>query len=492
LEYDAAAQGAPAAFRNAIQAAANILSSFINDPIAVNIGIGYGDIPFFGDSLTSGEAEGGPQTGISESYSTLRSQLLSHASTAQVSAAINALPTTSSLNGVSTIGVAYAEERALGLAPASNATVDGDAGFATDIPLSSLVGVALHEITHAMGRMDGPWVTSLFRYTSAGVHDFAQTIPTGPSYLSLDNGVTKIADFGKTSDDADFLNPPGSTLSPNDPFNEFYDGNTLQSLTPLDLTMMGLLGFNVAPRSVVSGVTAVMTQSATGQVDALDFGGTQLQGSLSSSSPFFPIVASGDFNGDGAEDLVSQSASGLIDFLYFNGAGQFSSSNLVNGQYAHVAGAGNNFAGFSGPALVSQLPSGQIDLLQFTGTSLTGSELLDGSYWPVVGAGTFAGPGSATEIATQNPSTGQIDLLQFNGANLAASYLLPGNYFPVKAAEDFNKDGTSDLVSQSSSGTIDHLIFANNQIVGSYAYSSSFPGLTVTAGTGIAQNTFGV
>jgi hypothetical protein len=123
---------------------------------------------------------------------------------------------------------------------------------------------------------------------------------------------------------------------------------------------------------------------------------------------------------------------------------------------------------------------------------LSGSELLNGSYWPVVGAGTFAGPGTPTEIATQNATTGQIDLLRFSGVNLVGSNLLSGSYDPVKAAEDFNKDGTSDLVTQSSSGVIDHLIFTNNQITGSYAYSSAFPSLTVTAGAGVAQNAFGV
>jgi hypothetical protein len=488
LEYDTAAQGAPAGFRNSIQAAADMLSSLIHNSISINIGIGYGDIPFFDQTVTGGGAEGGVQNAFSESYSSLRSQLLSHASTAQVSAAINALPNTSTLNGVGDIDVAYAEERALGLAPASDATVDGDAGFATDIPQAQLVGVALHELTHAMGRIDGTWVLSLFRYASAGIHDFAGSIPTGPSYLSLDNGSTKLADFGRNSDDSDFLNPPDSTLTPNDPFNEFYDGNTLQSMTPLDLTVMGLLGFNVAPQ-LGSGV---MTQTASGQLDMLGFGGTQLQSSALSPSTFFPIVASGDFNGDGNEDLVTQSADGQIDFAYFNGAGQFFASTLVNGQYAHVGGAGSNFAGFGGPALVSQLPSGQIDLLRFAGVSLTGSELLNGSYGTVVAAGTFAGPGSPTEIATQNSATGQIDLLQFNGANLVGSNLLPGGYFPVKGAEDFNKDGTSDLLTQSSGGLIDHLIFANNQITGSYAYDSAFPGLNVTAGTGVVQNVFGV
>lgn len=246
LHYDQAAQEAPASFRNAIQSAANILSSVISDPISVNIRIGYGDVPFFGDALTNGEAEGGPQNVVAESYSALRSQLINHASTVQVSEAANALPNSSTLNGEGTFDVAFAEARALGLAPASSRAVDGDVGFATDIPLSNLVGVALHEITHAMGRMFGSSVLDLFRYTSPNVHDFSSDIPTVASYLSLDNGTTHLADFGQSSDPSDFLN---SALTPNDPYNEFYDSNTLQSLTSIDQTVLGLLGFDIAPHN---------------------------------------------------------------------------------------------------------------------------------------------------------------------------------------------------------------------------------------------------
>src|SRR5262249_24549463 len=66
-----------------------------------------------------------------------------------------------------------------------------------------------------------------------------------PAYFSIDGGVTKLADFGINSDPGDFLNPPDSDLTPNDPFNEIV-GN-LSNLTALDITVMDVLGFTPVP-----------------------------------------------------------------------------------------------------------------------------------------------------------------------------------------------------------------------------------------------------
>src|SRR5437762_3539166 len=107
---------------------------------------------------------------------------------------------------------------------------------------SVLIGGALHELTHAMGRVPGASGLSLFRYTSQGNHLFAGGTPAAASYFSIDGGVTKLADFGVSSDPSDFLNSPASNLTPNDPFDEGIAGSTL---TSVDLTMMDVLGFNV-------------------------------------------------------------------------------------------------------------------------------------------------------------------------------------------------------------------------------------------------------
>ena len=76
----------------------------------------------------------------------------------------------------------------------------------TQIPTNLLVGAALHELTHAMGREPGVGPFDLFRYTSAGNHLFTSGSTAVPAYFSIDGGNTKLADFGQSSDASDFLN----------------------------------------------------------------------------------------------------------------------------------------------------------------------------------------------------------------------------------------------------------------------------------------------
>ena len=104
--------------------------------------------------------------------------------------------------------------------------------------------MALHEITHAMGRTSGysPYgIADVFRYSAPGTHVFAGG---GAAYLSADNGATRIADFAPTSDFGDFNN--SSSLTANDSFNAFYTSATLQTLTRVDLRTMDLLGYRLA------------------------------------------------------------------------------------------------------------------------------------------------------------------------------------------------------------------------------------------------------
>jgi hypothetical protein len=321
LEFDLATQDAPPEFRNAIQTAANLLSAALFDPITINIGIGYGDVPFFNQVLPSGGAFGAPQTGIGIWYPSLRTQLITHASTPQIRAAVSALPDTASLNGVPDFDITLAEERALsGLAVAPDSTVDGDAGFATDIPLANLVGVALREMTHAMGRIAGPTALSLFKYRSAGQHDFESGPFAGPSYLSLDNGASKLADFGHTSNPADFLNPPDSNLTPEDPFNEFYDNNTLQSLTPIDLTTLGLLGFSTNnPPPPFTGF--LQPTQASDQFGQSGSGGGWV------SQDQYPRALAQLFTSDSGDDIIGFGAAGTF-VATNNGGGNFSHPTL--------------------------------------------------------------------------------------------------------------------------------------------------------------------
>jgi hypothetical protein len=245
LEYDGQAQAAPQSFRDAIQAAANVLDATFADNVMINISVGYGEID--GTPESSGSASAGPSTGVYDSYVQVRSWLASNAS-ADVQSGVAALPAGSSIQGQSQVAVWRAQQKLMGQISATDTGLDGEAGFATDISTNLLEGVALHELTHAMGRITygpQPDILDLFRFNRQGTRLFTDTLPASASYFSLNGGVTDLADYGRNSDDSDFLNSSGRT--PNDPFNEFYNASTIQALSSVDLLEIKSLGFHERP-----------------------------------------------------------------------------------------------------------------------------------------------------------------------------------------------------------------------------------------------------
>src|ERR1700730_7073707 len=242
LLFDAAAMAAPASFRAGIRQAASILTAAISDKITVNIGIDY--------SGTGGGAAAGPDNGQYESYSSIRADLINNATAGDTT--FNALPSGSSIQGQSSVAVWNAQLKLWGVLGANDTTTDdGSATFATDINSNLLVGVALHELTHAMGRVpygppygSQPDIFDLFRFTSPGTRLIAGGNTAPPAYFSVDGGNTKLADYGQNSDPSDFLN--SGVQGGNDPFNEYYTSSTSQTLTAADNAQLDALGFHTA------------------------------------------------------------------------------------------------------------------------------------------------------------------------------------------------------------------------------------------------------
>jgi hypothetical protein len=239
LIFDAAALAAPASFRAGIQQAVGILAATISDKITVNIKIDY--------SGTGGGAAAGPDHGLFQSYSSIRADLINNATAGDTT--FNALAAGSTIQGQSNVAVWNAQLKLWGLMAANDTTTDdGSATFATDINPNLLVGVALHELTHAMGRVpygSQPDIFDFFRFTGAGTRLFQGGATAPAAYFSLDGGTAKLADYGRTSDASDFLN--SGVQGSNDPFNEFYNGATAQQLTAVDLKQLDALGFHLVP-----------------------------------------------------------------------------------------------------------------------------------------------------------------------------------------------------------------------------------------------------
>src|SRR5713101_3069239 len=338
LLFDAAAMAAPASFRAGIQQAAGILAATISDKITVNLAIDY--------SGTGGGAAAGPDHGLFESYSSIRADLINHATPGDTS--FNALPSGSSIQGQSNVAVWNAELKLWGLLGANDTTTDdGSATFATDINSSLLVGVALHELTHALGRIpygppygSQPDIFDLFRFTSPGTRLIAGGNAAPAAYFSMDGGNTKLAEYGQNSDPSDFLN--SGVQGANDPFNEFYSGSTIQSLSTVDKEQLDALGFHTA-----SPVTTVI--EALGSTSLVEVGNNfYLNSNSSGSGPELKYagaaVVAGEF---GAwTPIGTEQTAGGYEVAWKNpGADQYtawntdSSGNFVSDTIGIVSGA---------------------------------------------------------------------------------------------------------------------------------------------------------
>ena len=239
LTFDAAAAAAPESFRAGVELAAAILSLAITDKATVNLAIDYAG--------TGGGAGANISNGLLVNYTQLKADLVDHAAAGDT--VFDHLKAGATIQGHAMVAVSNAEEKVLGLiAPNDTTTQDGFATFNTDIPTQSLVGVALHELSHALGRVPTPGqadVFDLFDFTRPGHNLINNSLSSAPpAYFSIDGGVTKIADFGQTSDPADFLNT--GIQGANDPLNEFYNPTTSQFLSPIDLVVLEALGFNIS------------------------------------------------------------------------------------------------------------------------------------------------------------------------------------------------------------------------------------------------------
>ena len=242
LDYENSALAAPQSFRDAMQAAANILDATILDNITVTIRVGYGDWNNNQDTGITTGAEGGSLNGLTVSYASLRAALATHETSTVDQTFVSSLPSTLSLNGVSSFFIPSAVAKAVGLLSPTASTVDGAVGMGTQIPTNLLIGAALHELSHAMGREPGVGPFDLFRYSSPGNHLFTSGSTAVPAYFSIDGGNTKLADFGQSSDASDFLTT--GVQGSNDPFDEFYNSHTIQNLTIVDKELLDALGFN--------------------------------------------------------------------------------------------------------------------------------------------------------------------------------------------------------------------------------------------------------
>jgi hypothetical protein len=340
LNYDQAALNAPQSFRDGIQAAVNNLEAHILDNITITIGVSYGT--FNGQALPDQNTSegnigpGGNGVGITENYSDLRTLLANHETSADDTTSVNSLPMGMSLEGQGSFVIGTAQARALGVA--TNATQDGFIGMGTGFTGNDLFAGALHEITHAMGRIAGDSL-DLFRWNedqSNGLHHvFGMAIPATAAFFSIDGGTTKLADFGIKSDPGDFLK---GGVQGTDPFNENVSGSF--GLTAVDLRLMDVLGFQVRndPPTVTAALTAsvgedgltfsqnLLANASDPEKDPLSI--TNLPATVTTADGT-QLTSADDYFLLGSDPTISLNMDGFPTFLKFNHLAQGETDTAV-------------------------------------------------------------------------------------------------------------------------------------------------------------------
>ena len=157
LVYDAQALAAPQSFRDGMEAAADMLEHHLIDNITVNIAVGYGELN--GTALSSQNVSvGGPGPttngdGFDLSYFILRAALAAHNTSATDTTVLANLTTALSIDGETDFRIGNAQARALGLVSTTDGTIDGGVAMGTNFTGDVLFAGAIHELTHAMGRV---------------------------------------------------------------------------------------------------------------------------------------------------------------------------------------------------------------------------------------------------------------------------------------------------------------------------------------------------
>lgn len=249
---------APASYVSALATAQSIIqNAFPNVNATINIEIGYG---FFDETDLGSTSPVGASSSVGAdilagtgSYSAIRAALAAIPNpSASLVALLNNTPAGTTLNGTTNFTVPGACCKALGLfgigGPTSATDVrrDGCVGMGTGWGSNKLVGVFIHEITHAMGRETQVAPVIFSRFTSVGVRDFGNV--SNSAYFSLDGGTVHIADYDTTgSDRSDFngggVQDGGVTTGITDCFDETQFNTPLQNLSTADIQLMNAMGF---------------------------------------------------------------------------------------------------------------------------------------------------------------------------------------------------------------------------------------------------------
>ena len=273
LTYGPDIASAPDGFKATVEAVAAFFESSFTDPVTINVrverGLSGGLLGHSDYALT------GPYT-----FAQITSALAQETHSGSDVIALAHLPTVDPISGTHAYYMTSAQAKALGLQGASDA-LDGTVQFANNPPFDydrsdgitpgsyDFYGTVAHELSEVMGRElnaignevqtgkpNGYYPFDLFKYSAAGVPTF---VGTTPGYFSPDGGVPNLDNFNADSDDdfGDWASSAGD-----DAFRAFSDSGVVNAVTPTDIVVMDVIGWDAAPGS--AGLVALFGHGGGG------------------------------------------------------------------------------------------------------------------------------------------------------------------------------------------------------------------------------------
>jgi hypothetical protein len=289
-----------AEFTNAVTAAVNFFESEFSNPITIDIGFGWGEVG--GATIDAGASGESSSFLNSFNYAQLLTAVQNTDTTSSVqTTAVATLPATDPTNG-GTFQVHTAEEKALGLLPASGSE-DGSVGLDSSSMTNfawtqnnvqagqeDAIGTLEHEISEVLGRSatsgaNGNFsLVDMFRYTAA---DGGTDDPPGSAAGARDEpfvaGYTSAASSYFSWDGTHITLPfetpadvtSGSDVADWDPTisgDAFADGPTgvVDQVSPTDVQLMNVLGYTKV--LCFAAGTHILTMSGPRAVEALSLG----------------------------------------------------------------------------------------------------------------------------------------------------------------------------------------------------------------------------
>ncbi len=275
--YDSSVSSAPAGFTAALAYAAGVLDTLIVNPITVTIQVGWNEIG--GAPIGVGNvAEGGPLAGTTVSYAAIVAALRANVTDPSAQSLLASLPSVAPPQ-ISTYYIAPAQEKAWGMLPAASPGADGKIGFGSGFNYSfnpndqsasgllAFIGIAEHEITHALGRIDGDGPFALVDYSAPGVY----APPNTGGYFSVDGGKTNLGQFNgiPNGDSADW-----AVAASGDSFDYVTNPGVVGTISASDRTLLGALGYSIAPAATPSQFLIVNEPSGqSGVYDGVAYAG---------------------------------------------------------------------------------------------------------------------------------------------------------------------------------------------------------------------------